>query len=136
MSEFLFPQGILPTRAQIRESAESFQRAIAEGIAAGKNAHQLALDRQDLQTAFAETLSEPDQERYFTIVTEETNALVAAAKLKLAETNVQLAQNQKKIAEQELENASKNAVAGQVGATVGGLILFFVVFQILKEMMK
>lgn len=102
-------------RASVRALAEAYHQYIGEAIAAGRNAHQLALDWQDEIDAYAASLQEADALRFTQLYVEETTALTQATIAKTAEINAQVATRQIQAA----------AGASQV-ATWFSLIAFFI----------
>ena len=112
----------LPTRAEIRAAAERFQAKLRVAVDAGANPHQMGLDRKDAQVAFALTLRPEDRATYFRMNAEETEALTAMTRGDLSELKAQA--------------AATNAIGGQIGATIGSVLIVFVLYKILTEVLN
>jgi hypothetical protein len=103
------------SRESVRALVASDSTYVLQAHAAGRNVHQVSLDRQDQINAYMATLSEDDLQRFLTLYLEEMNASTRAALDTTAALNASTAEKQMQTAMQ----------ASQFGVCIA-LIVFFV----------
>jgi len=77
-------------RPSVRQFVAAHSQYLLDAIAAGRNPHEITLDRQDQVNAFAATLSASEAERFYNLYTEELNASTQASLDKTAHLNAQV----------------------------------------------